>query len=321
MALKRFVTLNNGLKIPQIGFGTWQSRPGEVEEAVSTAIKIGYRHIDCARVYENQPEVAIGIERSGVPRNDLFLVGKLWNTHHRPHLVQDDLEMSLEELKTNYLDVYLMHFPVAFKPGKEMQPLSADGKLVIDPESPGITKTWAEVCRLYKEKKGVRAIGVSNFSIAHLEAIINATGVVPAVNQIEGHPSLIQKDLYAYCKDKGIQITAYSPMGNNSTGKPRIIDSPAIKEVADRLGKTSAQVLIAWATHNGFCVIPKSLIAAEMENNFDDFELSQEDFETISEIGMRHPYRGNLPVNFTPQVPINLFGEPEEQSMPHSVVF
>jgi L-glyceraldehyde reductase len=177
---------------------------------------------------ENQPEVAIGIERSGVPRKDLFLVGKLWNTHHRPHLVQEDLEMSLDELKTNYLDVYLMHFPVAFKPGKEMQPLSSDGeshtvlgishfawhflcsirrlvlrrpgKLVIDPESPGITKTWAEVCRLYKEKKGVRAIGVSNFTIAHLEAIIKATGVVPAVNQIEGHPSLIQKDLYAYCK-------------------------------------------------------------------------------------------------------------------------
>lgn len=139
------------------------------------------------------------------------------------------------------------------------------------------------MCRIYKENKDiVRAIGVSNFTIEHLEAIINATGVTPAINQIEGHPSLIQPELYNYCefivghhlalsdvlgfsgRSKKIQITAYSPMGNNSTGKPRIIDSPAIRDIADRLGKSSAQVLIAWATYNGFCVIPKSLIASEM---------------------------------------------------------
>lgn len=147
-------------------------------------------------------------------REDLTIVSKLWNNSHRPELVEADLDTTLKQLVTPYLDVYLIHWPVAFKPGPELAPKNADGKSVaIDTEAPGIAATWAELVRIYKETNKVRAIGVSNFNVAQLETIIKATGVVPAMNQIEAHPSLIQPELFEYCKQKGIVITAYSPLG------------------------------------------------------------------------------------------------------------
>jgi L-glyceraldehyde reductase len=207
--------------------------------------------------------------------------------------------LTLSQLQTKYLDVYLIHWPVPFKPGKDLQPV-ADGKKVIDTEAPGIVATWKELIRISKETDKVRAIGVSNFSKSALEKIIDATGVVPAMNQIECHPSLIQPELFEFCecsyratkqacdagvlvatrkrheililmlmtspgKEKGIKITAYSPLGNNITGKPRIIDSPEVKEIAKRLGKEPAQVLIAWGAKQGFFVIPKSVTESRIK--------------------------------------------------------
>lgn len=144
-------------------------------------------------------QVADGIAESGVPREDIILVSKLWNNSHRPELVEADLDLTLSQLQTKYLDVYLIHWPVPFKPGKDLQPV-ADGKKVIDTEAPGIVATWKELIRISKETDKVRAIGVSNFSKSALEKIIDATGVVPAMNQIECHPSLIQPELFEFCE-------------------------------------------------------------------------------------------------------------------------
>ena len=208
-------------------------------------------------VYAN-PQVADGIADAKIPREELTIVSKLWNNSHRPENVEADLDLTLSQLRTSYLDVYLIHWPVAFKAGKELAPNGPDGNKALDLDV-SITDTWKELVRIYKETNKVKAIGVSNFTIEHLEAIINATGVVPAVNQIEAHPSLIQPELFKYAKEKGIVITAYSPLGNNLTGKPRVIDAPQVQEIAKGLGKEPAQVLIAWATKNGFAVIPKSV--------------------------------------------------------------
>ncbi|WVQ78515.1 hypothetical protein IAT38_000601 [Cryptococcus sp. DSM 104549] len=315
MSLGRTIKLNNGVSVPQIGFGTWQAKPGEVEKAVEEALKVGYRHIDAALVYQNQNEVAEGIKASGVPREDIFLVSKLWNNSGRPENVEADLDLTLSQLGTSYLDAYLIHWPVTFKKeGSNLFPKGADGKLAIDEDAPGIVGTWKELVRISKETKKVKSIGVSNFTVENLEKIIKATGVVPAFNQIEAHPSLIQPELFKYAKEKNITITAYSPLGNNTTGKPRVIDNPEIIKIAKKANKEPAQVLIAWAAHQGFAVIPKSVTASRIKSNFQDFELSQEDFEEINAVGKANTTRANIPAEYNPAWPINIFGEKTEEA-------
>lgn len=192
---------NNGLEVPQIGFGTWQAAPGQVERAVTEALRVGYRHIDCALIYGNQSEVQVGIAESGVPREEIVLVSKLWNNSHRPERVEADLDLTLKQLGTKYLDVYLIHWPVPFAPGDVLAPREDDGKSTkIDWEAPGVAATWKEMVRIYKETGKVKAIGVSNFNVELLEKIVKETGVVPVMNQIEAHPSLIQPELFAYCR-------------------------------------------------------------------------------------------------------------------------
>lgn len=226
---------------------------------MTEALRVGYKHIDAALVYGNQNEVGAGIKVSGLPREEITVVSKLWNNSHRPERVEGDLDLTLKQLGLDYLDVYLIHWPVPFLPGDNLFPKDSNGDLAVDWDGPSIVDTWKEMVRIQKETKKARAVGVSNFTVEQLKKIIDATGVVPAVNQIECHPTLIQPELFKFCKDKGIVITAYSPLGNNITGKARVIDSPEVKEIAERLGKTPAQVLIAWATKNGFSVIPKSV--------------------------------------------------------------
>ncbi|ODN83423.1 hypothetical protein L202_01565 [Cryptococcus amylolentus CBS 6039] len=314
MSLGRTLTLNNGVTFPQIGFGTWQAAPGEVEKAVTEAIKVGYRHLDLALIYQNQDEVAQGIKDSGVKREDLFLVSKLWNHNHRPENVEGDLDLTLKQLNTDYLDAYLIHWPVPFvKEGDNLFPKTSDGKIAIDWDGPSVVDTWKEVVRIYKETKKVKAIGVSNFTVELLDKIIEATGVVPAFNQIETHPSLIQPELYEYAKKKGIVITAYSPLGNNTTGKPRIVQNPDLIKIAEKLKKDPAQVLIAWGAYQGFSVIPKSVTASRIKSNFEDFELPEEDFEAINKIGKANYARGNAPADYDPVWPINIFDTESEK--------
>ncbi|WWC69202.1 uncharacterized protein I206_103139 [Kwoniella pini CBS 10737] len=323
MSLGRTVKLNNGVVIPQVGYGTWQAAPGEVEKAVEEAIKVGYRHIDCALVYRSFSIplrvfiVATGIKASGVPREELVLVSKLWNNSHRPENVEADLDLTLKQLGTSYLDVYLIHWPVAFKPGKDLFPKDSNGVVQLDEPAekggPSIVDTWKEMVRISKETKKVKAVGVSNFTVEQLKKVIDATGVTPSMNQIELHPSLIQPELFKFCNDNGIAITAYSPLGNNITGKPRVIDHPEIKKIADRLGKSPAQVLIAWVAKQGFVVIPKSVTPARIKSNFEDFELSDADLEEINKIGLANQVRSNIPFEYETSWPVDIFGTPEEK--------
>jgi len=186
MALNRSFTLNTGAKIPAVGFGTWQAAPHEVEDAVEIALKAGYRHLDCAAIYRNETEVGLGIKKSGVPREDMFITTKLWNSKHDPKDVEPALDQSLKDLGVDYVDLYLMHWPVAFAPGDRFFPL--DDKGVFKLSDIHFNETWKAMEALLKTGK-TRAIGVSNFNIRRLKELLSSSKVVPAVNQVEAHVS------------------------------------------------------------------------------------------------------------------------------------
>ncbi|KAI1072950.1 hypothetical protein LB507_008991 [Fusarium sp. FIESC RH6] len=215
MAPSTHFTLNTGAKIPAVGLGTWQSKPGEVRKAVAYALKDGYRHIDAALIYGNENEVGLGIKDSGVPREEIFLTSKLWNTHH-PN-VAEGLKKTLDALDVEYLDLYLIHWPVRLVPNEssELLPVNPDGTRSVD-RSWDQSETWRQMEEVYKSGK-VKAIGVANWSIPYLEELRKKWTVVPAVNQVELHPLLPQHELKKYCEKQGILLEAYSPLG--STGK------------------------------------------------------------------------------------------------------
>lgn len=328
MSLGKKVTLNTGAQIPQLGFGTWQSAPGQVGEAVYQALKAGYRHLDLATIYQNQREVAEGIKRAykdvpGLKREDLFITSKLWNTQHDPAVVEKALDECLAELELEYLDLYLVHWPVAFKTGDNLFPLeSQNDVLIVDDIS--IVDTWKAVTKLPKSK--ARAVGVSNHTVDHLEAIINATGVVPAANQIERHPVLQSNDLIEYAAKKNIHITAYSAFGNNMYNIPLLVAHPDVKAVAEeaskRTGKTvtPAQVILNWSQVGGHSVIPKSVTASRIVENFQEVELTPEEIAKVSKLG-ENRRRYNTPyVANQPRWNINIFGEEDEKPATHKVI-
>ncbi|KAF8652280.1 hypothetical protein AX16_004469 [Volvariella volvacea WC 439] len=321
MSFGKTITLSNGAILPQIGLGTWLSKPKEVENAVEYAVRNGYRHLDLARIYENQDEVGAALKKvipSVVKREELFITSKLWNDVHQPHLVEAALDETLEQLGLDYLDLYLIHWPVAFAPGRGLYPPHPEkpGEVEID-KLTTLVETWKALIALPKSK--VRAIGVSNFTIAQLEGIINATGVVPIVNQIEAHPLLPQDELKAYCEQKGIHITAYSPLGNNLVNAPKLTDDSAIQSIASRLNATPAQVLIAWGAYRGYSVIPKSVQEARIISNFQQVELTEEDYKAISKVGEGRHTRFNIPFNYTPKWDVNIFDEPVEKQASFNV--
>ncbi|KAJ5519519.1 Aldo/keto reductase subgroup [Penicillium expansum] len=333
MSLGKKVTLNSGHQIPQLGFGTWQSAPGQVGEAVYEALKAGYRHLDLATIYQNQREVAEGIKRAykdvpGLKREDLFITSKLWNSQHRPEVVEASLDACLAELELDYLDLYLVHWPVAFQKGDSYFPLVANsivegGDVIID-DGVSIVDTWKAMTQLPKSK--ARSVGVSNHKIEHLEALINGTGVVPAANQIERHPVLQSNDLIEYCQQKGIHITAYSAFGNNMLDIPLLITRPEVKEVAESVAKRTGQevspahVILAWSQVGGHSVIPKSVTPSRIRDNFKEVELIPEEVQKVSVLGQERkryntPYAANKP-----RWNIDIFGEPEEKAADHKVI-
>ncbi|KAJ5718186.1 hypothetical protein N7488_003832 [Penicillium malachiteum] len=277
MSLPTQFKLNTGAQIPAVGLGTWRSEPGEVRKAVSFALKNGYNHIDAALIYGNEHEVGQGIKDSGVPREDIFITSKLWNTH-QPNATEG-LQKTLDALGTDYLDLYLIHWPVRLVPNESsaLFPVNPDGTRSVD-RLWDQSETWRQMEELYKAGK-VKAIGVANWSIPYLEELKKKWTVVPAVNQVELHPFLPQHALKEWCDKHGILLEAYSPLG--SEGAPLMSD-PAIQEIAKKNDVSPATVLISYHVNRGTVVLPKSIKESRIVSNSQVISLSDEDMNVLN---------------------------------------
>lgn len=289
--------LTSGYEIPLIGLGTWQSKPGEVETAVKTALKEGYRHVDTAHAYDNEEEVGQALEESFkegvVKREDVFVVTKLWSTMHTREDVVEALKTSLKKLKLRYLDLYLVHWPISFKNGEDNFPKDDKGCLIFD-DVP-LLETWKGMEDCVKAGL-VRSIGLSNYNSIQIQEILNNCLIPPAVLQVEVHAYFQQHKLVNFCKDKGILVTGYSCLGAPSRPwvekeDKRVLDDPLIKQMAMDHHKTPAQVVVRWLLQRGISAIPKSVNAGRIKENFQvfDFELSAEEMVQMKSIdqGMR----------------------------------
>ncbi|KAF7170094.1 hypothetical protein CNMCM5623_002643 [Aspergillus felis] len=295
-------TLSNGVKIPAVGFGTFASEgaKGETYNAVTCALKTGYRHLDCAWFYQNEDEVGNAIqdflkENPSVKREDIFICTKVWNHLHRYDDVIWSLENSLKKLKVDYVDLFLVHWPIAAEKETQEKPkIGPDGKYVILED---LTKnpepTWKAMEKLYEDGKA-RAIGVSNWTIEGLEQLLKLAKVKPHVNQIEIHPFLPNEELVQYCFKHDILPEAYSPLGSQNqvpTTGERVSENPTLNEIAKKGGNTLAQVLIAWGLRRGYVVLPKSSNPARIESNFKSIELSDADFEAVNKVAKGRHFR------------------------------
>ena len=294
----------NGDKMPFLGLGTWKAGPDQVYQAVKTALQLGYRHIDCAPIYGNEAEigqaVSESIQEGIISRDKLWVTSKLWNDCHAPEDVQPALEKTLADLQLDYLDLYLIHWPVAHRKNV-LFPGSASDFISLA-ELP-IAKTWQAMEPLLSSGL-CRHIGVSNFSIAKLKALVDVATVQPEMNQIELHPYLQQPEMLTFCDSHGIPLTAYSPLGSldrppqlKAQDEPVLFEDPVIKAIAERHSATPAQVLISWAIQRRTVVIPKSSNPERLQENLTGAELplSVDDMGEIAQLdGSRRYVRGDF---------------------------
>lgn len=266
MTEQLYLALHDGARIPQVGLGVWQTPNNEAAPAVKAALEAGYRHVDTAAVYENEEGVGEGMRQSGLARADIFLTTKLWNTEQGYEQTLKAFDASLKRLGTDYVDLYLIHWP------------SAHRGLFVD--------TWKAFVKLQEEGRA-KSIGVSNFYPEHVEKIVAETGVVPVINQIELHPDFQQREARAFHEKHKIATQSWSPLGQG-----KLLGHPLIGEIARKLGRTPAQVIIRWHIDNGLVVIPKSVTPSRIVENFKvfDFKLSAEDLaklNTLDDAGAR----------------------------------
>ncbi|OXS77832.1 aldo/keto reductase [Domibacillus enclensis] len=256
-----FVTLNNGLKMPQLGFGVWQVPDDEAASAVGKALETGYRSIDTAMIYKNERGVGQALKNSSVPREELFITTKVWNGDQGYESTLHAYDESLERLGLEYVDLYLIHWPT--------------------PKFDQYVETYKAMEKLYKDGR-VKSIGVCNFEIEHLERLLTECEVKPVLNQVECHPYLVQQDLKDFCAKHDILIEAWSPLDQGG----EVLKDNVVQKIADAHGKTPAQVVLRWHLQNGTVVIPKSVTPSRIEENFHvfNFELTAEEMSEITQL-------------------------------------
>lgn len=287
LRLKR-MPLNNGSgSMPALGFGTLIPDPAVTKTATQQALEAGFRHFDCAERYRNECEVGealqAGIAAAGIAREDIFVTTKLWNSNHRPERVAPAFRASLDRLQLSYLDLYLIHTPFAFQAGDNQDPRDQNGNVIYDREVT-LLDTWRAMESLVDAGK-CRAIGLSDITLDKLLPIYEAARIKPAAVQVESHPYLPETELLEFCKEKGIVLLAFAPLGHGM--KPGLLEDPVIAAVASRVGKTAAQVLLAWAVQRGTAVLTTPKSAARAKENFGISALPQDALDEINRIQIR----------------------------------
>ncbi|MCI5054592.1 MAG: aldo/keto reductase [Flavobacteriales bacterium] len=295
----KYLEYSNGDKLPLIGLGTWKSKQDEVSKAISYALLNGYKHIDCAAIYENESEIGAVFKdlfSSGkINREDIHITSKLWNSNHQFADVEPAIVKTLNDLKLDYLDLYLIHWPVAFQPGVTY-PVKAEDFISL--EDVPLVDTWKAMIEL--KKKGLtKHIGVSNFSIKKLEDLKHNSGVVPEVNQVEMHVYLQQPELRKYCEANGILLTGYSPLGSpdrpaeiKAENEPSLMQDPVVNELAMKYNVHAANILTAWHVNNNIATIPKSTNEKNIQSNLNSANLNfdKEDLRTLEKLDKHYRF-------------------------------
>ena len=271
------IALNNGLQIPQIGLGTWQITDRDaIKSVIAEGFNLGYRLIDTAAAYGNEISIAKAIEFLGKNhRQELFISDKVWNTNRGFMETQEACKRSLKKLKIDYLDLYLIHWPASMKLHPDWREINAE--------------TWRGMEQLYHEGL-VKAIGVCNFKVHHLQELAQTANIIPAINQIECHPGLLQADIRAFCAEQNIAVEASSPLGNG-----QILSEDKIAVIGEKYNKTVAQICLRWGIQNGLIAIPKTVSTSRLRENIDifDFDLTEDELEIINDL----PYIGGLGID------------------------
>jgi len=285
-------TLDDTLTMPALGFGTLIPDLALTISATRDALKAGFRHFDCAERYRNESEVGealhSGMADFGIGREEIFVTTKLWNTNHRPDRVEAAFQGSLDRLGLKYIDLYLIHTPFAFQAGDEQDPRDENGNVIYD-KNVSLLDTWRAL-ELLVDSGRCGAIGLSDVSLGELMPIYKAARIKPAAVQVESHPYLPETELLKFCKEKDITFLAFAPLGHGI--KPGPIEDPTIIEIAERVGKTPVQILLAWAVQRGTALLTTPKTAARAEENFDITLLPEDAFNEISNIQIRQRFNG-----------------------------